>query len=230
MVQSHFSPQMFFSLESFEHRELFSEIQYVWQALDLLGAFIAQQQLGLYKVDISKGVFLENPELIRIGEGTVVEDGAYIKGPCIIGKNCQIRNGAYIRENVLVGDNCVVGHTTEIKNSILFNHAKAAHFAFIGDSIVGNDVNLGAGTICANLRLDNTPVIVRYHGQSISTNRRKFGGIIGDTSQLGCKVVCNPGTIIGRRVLCFPNTTISGVIEEGTIAKSSCQTILVDNH
>jgi NDP-sugar pyrophosphorylase family protein len=226
MVQSHFSTSIYFDLGDFEHREVFSNTSYVWQALDNLSEYIAQQPLGSIQVAVSKGVFLENPELISIGEGSVVEDGAYIKGPCIIGKYCQIRHGAYIRENVLVGDKCVVGHTTEVKHSILLNHAKAAHFAFIGDSIMGNHVNLGAGTICANLRLDDTPVIIRYHNQSISTNRRKMGAIIGDKSQIGCKVVCNPGTIVGKKVHCFPSTTIYGVINEGMIAKSSCRTIL----
>jgi UDP-N-acetylglucosamine diphosphorylase / glucose-1-phosphate thymidylyltransferase / UDP-N-acetylgalactosamine diphosphorylase / glucosamine-1-phosphate N-acetyltransferase / galactosamine-1-phosphate N-acetyltransferase len=229
MPQSRFSPSMYFSLETFEHRDVFAGITYVWQVLDVLGEYIAKHSLGICKGEVSKGAFLENPELISIGEGSVVEAGAYIKGPCIIGKNCQIRSGAYIRENVLVGDNCVLGHTTEVKNSILLNHVQAAHFAFIGDSVLGNDVHFGAGVVCANLRLDNTPVIVRYHDQSISTNRRKFGAIVGDKSTLGCKVVCNPGTIIGKRVLCFPNATLGGVVEEGKIAKSSSRTIFVDN-
>ncbi len=230
MTLSRFSPNLYFALEDFEHREVFSKAIYVWQALDNLSEFISKQTLGNIKVVIPKGAFLENPELISIGEGTVVEEGAYIKGPCIIGKQCQIRNGAYIRENVLVGNRCVIGHTTEVKHSILLNHAKAAHFAFIGDSILGNDVNLGAGTICANLRLDDTPVVIRYHDQSMSTNRRKMGAIIGDKSQIGCKVVCNPGTIVGKRVHCFPNTTLYGVIDEGKIAKSSSRTIIIDNY
>jgi UDP-N-acetylglucosamine diphosphorylase / glucose-1-phosphate thymidylyltransferase / UDP-N-acetylgalactosamine diphosphorylase / glucosamine-1-phosphate N-acetyltransferase / galactosamine-1-phosphate N-acetyltransferase len=229
MTQSHFSPKIYFTLEDFEYREIFSQITYVWQALDTLSEFISQQPLGHIQVFLPAGVFLENPELVSIGEGTIVEEGAYIKGPCIIGKHCQIRSGAYIRENALVGDHCVIGHTTEIKHSILLNHAKAAHFAFIGDSIIGNHVNLGAGTICANLRLDDSPVIVRYRDQSISTNRRKLGAIIGDKSQIGCKVVCNPGTIIGKRVHSFPNTTIYGVIDEGKIVKSSARTIIIDN-
>jgi NDP-sugar pyrophosphorylase family protein len=163
--------------------------------------------------------YLVNPELISIGEGTIVEPGAYIRGPCIIGRNCHIRHAAYIRGNVLVGDRCVVGHATELKSCILLNHARAAHFAFVGDSILGNDVNLGAGVKCANLRLDETPVTVRFHNESISTGLRKLGSIIGDGCQIGCNTVLNPGTLLGKHAKCYPCINVSGVVEEGCVAK-----------
>ncbi len=90
---------------------------------------------------------------IFIGPGTIVEPGAFIKGPAVIGRRSQIRQGAYIRGDCIVGDGCVVGHTTEMKASIFLNGAKAGHFAYIGDSILGRDVNLGAGTKLANLKM-----------------------------------------------------------------------------
>ncbi len=154
-----------------------------------------------------------NPEQISIGEGTIIEPGAYIRGPCIIGKNCQIRHGAYIRGNVIIGDHCVVGHATELKHSILLDHAHAAHFAFVGDSILGNGVNLGAGVRCANLRLDGAPVCVQYGEESFSTGMRKLGAVIGDEAQIGCNVVLNPGTCFGKESRCFPGLTVSGYIE-----------------
>ena len=160
-----------------------------------------------------------HPELIAIGEGTIVEAGAYIRGPCVIGKNCHIRHGAYIRGNVLIGDNCIVGHTTELKSAILLNHARAAHFAFVGDSILGNDVNLGAGVKCANLRLDNQPVSVPFKDSLLSTGMRKLGAIIGDEVQLGCNVVVNPGTVIGKRTKCFPSLNIGGTIPEDRLVR-----------
>ena len=89
---------------------------------------------------------------IRIGSGTILEPTAIIKGPAIIGKNNDIRQGAYMRGNVMVGDHCVIGHCTEIKNSILMNHVEAGHFNYVGDSILGSYVNMGAGSRLANVQ------------------------------------------------------------------------------
>ena len=89
---------------------------------------------------------------IRIGKGVLIEPTAYVKSPTIIGDQTEIRHGAYIRGHCLIGNNCVVGHTTEVKHTIFMDNAKAGHFAYLGDSILGNQVNLGAGTKLANLR------------------------------------------------------------------------------
>ena len=201
----------------------------MWQALSNIESYLASLQLGLIESPFLEGVFLENPELISIGSGTVVEPGAYIRGPCFIGKNCQIRHGAYIRGNVLVGDGCVIGHATEIKHSILLNRAKAAHFAFVGDSILGNDVNLGAGVKCANLRLDGKPIEVRYQENSIATGLRKFGAIIGDSCQIGCNVVMNPGTLFGKGSNCFPCLTVGGFVPPQKLVRPPTrQSIVID--
>ena len=204
------SAEGFFDLTSFEHRAVFKGCQYVWQVLEKLSAYLLQQSLGA--ATVPNGVYFDHPELIFIGEGTVVEPGAYIRGPCIIGRNCEVRHGAYIRGNVLIGDRCVVGHTTELKHAILLNHARAAHFAFVGDSVLGNDVNLGAGVKCANLRLDGARVIVRCGDEKIQTGLRKFGAIIGDGCQIGCNVVTNPGTLLCKGVRCRPTVNVGGIV------------------
>ena len=142
--------------------------------------------------------FLINPELISIGKGTVIEPGAYIKGPCIIGENCTVRHGAYIRGDFIAGNNCVIGHDTEVKNCVMLNDARAGHFAYLGDTVVGNDVNLGAGTKCANLKLDGRPIIVHCEGTRIATGVKKFGAILGDGAQTGCNTVTNPGTLLEK--------------------------------
>ena len=224
-----FSPESFFSLEAFTHSAVFANCVYVWQALEKLEAYILSQPLGVNEAKEQEYAYLVNPERISIGEGTVIEPGAYIRGPCIIGKNCQIRQGAYIRGNVLIGDRCIVGHTTELKHAILLNHARAAHFAFVGDSILGNDVNLGAGVKCANLRLDGQPVVVRHNNLSIATGLRKFVAILGDGAQIGCNAVLNPGTLFGPNTKCFPAVCIGGVIESGKLVKSVKRTEIVDD-
>jgi len=219
-MKSVLSPQNFFSLEHFAHAELFDGCTFVWEALSKIDAYLRKKELGKIEVDVPQGTFLINPESISIGKGTVLEPGAYIKGPCIIGKNCTIRHGAYIRGAVITGDNCVIGHDTEIKNTIMLDNAHAAHFAYLGDSILGNRVNLGAGTKCANLRLNNSVVEVLVENQKISTGLRKFGAIIGDDSQLGCNSVTNPGSLLGKKVFSYPCTNFGGVIPANSLVKN----------
>jgi len=201
----------FFHLENFQHASLFDSYEHVWEVLAVLPQYLRKQNLGKIEIEIPEGVFLENPELISIGKGTVIEPGTYIKGPCIIGKKCIIRQGAYIRGELLTGDECVIGHCTEVKNSILLNHAKAAHFAYLGETILGNRVNLGAGVKCANFKLDGREIIIHHAGQHFATGLRKMGAIIGDDSQLGCNAVTNPGTLIGKNCYLLPCTNFGGV-------------------
>jgi UDP-N-acetylglucosamine diphosphorylase / glucose-1-phosphate thymidylyltransferase / UDP-N-acetylgalactosamine diphosphorylase / glucosamine-1-phosphate N-acetyltransferase / galactosamine-1-phosphate N-acetyltransferase len=210
-----FSADRFFDLSQFEHASLFADVEQVWQVFPLLKSYLLSQRLGLIRTEIPAGAFIINPDTVAIGEGTIVEPGALIKGPCIIGKNCEVRHGAYIRENVLVGDHSVIGHASELKNAILLNHAHAAHFAYVGDSILGHHVNLGAGVKCANVRLDRGPVTIRYEDNTITTGLRKLGAIIGDRSQIGCNAVINPGTLIEKECYGLPNRTLSGVIIRG---------------
>lgn len=197
-------PDTFFNLDAFEHRELFVLDQYVWEALKRLKKYIDSKSLGKIECDLPDSVHLVNPELISIGEGSTIEPGIYIEGPCIIGKNCEIRHSAYLRPYVLTGNGCVIGHSSEVKHSIMLDGAKAPHFNYVGDSILGNDVNIGAGLICANFRLDHREVIVRYEGEKIPTGLKKFGAIIGDRSQLGCNCVTSPGVLLGKEIMVAP--------------------------
>ena len=144
---------------------------------------------------------------IAIGKGVLIESGALIKSPAIIGDYTEIRQGAYLRGYCLTGTHCVIGHTTEVKHSIFFGSAKAGHFAYLGDSILGRDVNLGAGTKFANLRFLPGNVSIRTSEGLIDTGRRKFGAILGDKAQTGCNSVTNPGTLIGKEGILMPNTT-----------------------
>jgi bifunctional UDP-N-acetylglucosamine pyrophosphorylase / glucosamine-1-phosphate N-acetyltransferase len=146
-------------------------------------------------------------ERIDIGEGALVEGGATIKSPTIIGERTEVRQGAYIRGYCLTGKSCVIGHTTEVKHSIFLNDAKAGHFAYLGDSILGRDANLGAGTKFANLKFLGGNVSIRTEEGMVDTGRRKFGAILGDEAQTGCNSVTNPGTIIGKGGILMPNTT-----------------------
>lgn len=204
-------PEYYFSFESIANRSLFEEASSVWDVLKNLSNYLEKQRLGKIEISIPSSVFLENPELISIGKGTVLEPGCYIKGPALIGKNCQIRHGAYIRGNVILEEGSVVGHSTEVKHSILLPRAHAAHFNYVGDSVLGIDSNLGAGVVCANFRLDQREVKVFLNGKTINTGLRKLGLILGDEGQLGCNSVTSPGTLIGKRGMCLPCTHVKGV-------------------
>lgn len=215
----------FFDFTVYAHAILFHGDSYPWLALELLESYLKAQPLGIHEGVISPSAYLIRPEHISIGEGTIIEPGAFIQGPCILGKHCVVRHGAYIRGNVVAGDRCVIGHDTEIKHSIMLDGAHAAHFAYVGDSILGNGVNLGAGTKCANFKLDQTTINVHIEGQRIPTQMRKLGVVIGDRSQIGCNTVLNPGTLVGQEVRCYPCLNIGGFIPSRSIVKS--QTSLV---
>ena len=145
---------------------------------------------------------------IKIGRGVLIEPGAYINSPSVIGDESEVRHGAYMRGYCLIGRNCVVGHVTEVKHTIFLDGAKAGHFAYLGDSILGNKVNLGAGTKLANLRFIKGDVPIAIPGSMIKSGLRKLGAILGDYVQTGCNTVTNPGTLLGKKSMVTPNTTV----------------------
>lgn len=194
----------YFSLQEFEHATLWKEGEAPWFPLKVLKDYLAFQTLGYLQSPIPQGVHLEHPELISIGSNVLIEPGVFIQGPCIIGTGTVVRHGAYIRAYTIIGSRCVIGHSTEIKHSILLDGAAATHFVYLGDSIVGRNVNLGAGVKCANLRLDRKLVP--------PTGLKKFGALIGDDVQIGCNAVLNPGTLIGKKSVCYPLSMLRGVI------------------
>jgi NDP-sugar pyrophosphorylase family protein len=152
---------------------------------------------------ILPGAYLYNDRIL-IGSNTIVEPGALVRGPVVIGDNTEIRQGAYVRGDCIIGNRCVVGHTTEMKSSIMLDGAKAGHFAYIGDSILGNEVNLGAGTKLANLKMIPGTVVVRSGSEMVDTGRRKIGAILGDGTETGCNSVTSPGTLMGPKSIVYP--------------------------
>jgi len=225
------SPTNFFNLSTFAHCSLFADADNVWEPLASLDDYLTSwfQAHGTSLADVSIAQTARIYGEVYIGPGSVVEDGVCIMGPTIIGANCEIRQGAYIRGDCLMGDRCVLGHASELKNSIMLNDAKAPHFAYVGDSILGNNVNLGAGTKLSNLSVASekdfasgqrpTIKIVIDDGE-VDTGLAKLGAIIGDDAQTGCNAVTNPGTLIGKNSLVYANTSVAkGLIPENSIVK-----------
>lgn len=133
---------------------------------------------------------------VEIGAGTVIEHGAVIKGPAIIGKHCEIRAHAYIRGGVITGDRCVIGHATEVIRSVLMDGVRIDHFNYVGDSVLGNRVHFGAGAKVANLRFDEKEISIA----GVSTGLKKIGAFLGDGCQLGVNVSVGPGVLFQKNV------------------------------
>ena len=213
-----FKPADLFDLKQSEHAAIFDGCQYAWDALKKIESYLkANLKRGLKnKCD---GVAFIGDD-VCIGEGTVVEDGVMIKGPAIIGKNCQIRHNAYIRENVIIGDNCVVGNSSELKNSLMFNNAAAPHFNYVGDSILGFKAHLGAGVKISNFKMFPGSIEVEVDGRPFDTGLRKFGALLGDGAEVGCNAVLNPGSVVGRGAVIYPNVFWRGILPANMIAKN----------
>jgi NDP-sugar pyrophosphorylase family protein len=211
-----FRADNFLDLKQFSFPELFDGEEQVWDALKRLPDFI-RQHLKPARLCTTIGVPYIADDVF-IGKGTVIEHGALIKGPAIIGENCQIRSSAYVRGNVIVVNDCVLGNASEFKNSVLFNGVQVPHFSYVGDSILGFKAHLGAGVILSNAKSMKGNVTVKY-GNDIDTGLRKFGAIIGDGCDIGCNCVLNPGSIIGRNTVLYPNILWRGVCPADSIVK-----------
>ena len=169
----------------------------------------------IIKGEVSEHAIIEGAVYIEVG--AKVGPTAFIQGPCYIASGAEIRHGAFIRGNVYVGKNAVVGHTTEVKGSIFFDDAKAGHFAYVGDSILGKNVNLGAGTKLANLKLDNQQVKVKHPEtmKRVTSGLRKLGAIMGDGVQTGCNSVLSPGSLLCPNTGVYPCVHFHGTLREG---------------
>jgi NDP-sugar pyrophosphorylase family protein len=212
-----FAPADLLNLEHTAHPKLFEDQKYAWEALKQIGSYLQFRLkpavLGelLGKPFISRNIF--------VGAGTIVEQGAVLKGPAWIGENCHIRSGCYVRENVIAGNGVVMGNSCEFKNSILFDEAQVPHFNYVGDSIIGYRVHLGAGVILSNLKLDHGEISVVGEDTNIPTGLTKFGAIIGDRTEIGCNAVINPGSVLGRDCIVYPGANFRGVLPHGSIVK-----------
>lgn len=204
MDKANFQAKKFFDLSKSRFADVFRSVDNVWEVLPSLGEYIEEKNKG---------------KKIVIGRNTVVEEGALIKGPAVIGKNCLIAHGAYIRENVILGDNVHIGHGVELKNSIVLANTAIAHLNYVGDSVIGSNVNMGGGAKTANFRLDGKTIRVKTNNEIVDTGLVKFGAIVGDNSKIGVNAVLNPGTILGKNCAVFPLTSVVGTYRDSQIIK-----------
>ncbi len=187
------------------------DLSYPWHLLNANESLLAKLEPAV-EGEVEPNVVIKPP--VSIGAGTVVRSGSYIVGPVIIGRDCDIGPNCYIRPSTSIGDGCHIGTSVEIKNTIIMNHSDVPHLSYVGDSIIGEHCNLGAGTKIANLRLDEKEISVA----GIGTRRRKFGAVLGDGVKTGINSSINLGTMIGNGTFIGPGAVVSGIIAPGSKA------------
>lgn len=225
-----FLPANFFDLSDFRHAGVFHAGHPVWHALGAtLDDYLQRWTQWEVLSELHPGVHvLQGP--VSVGRNCRIEPGAVIRGPLIVGDGCEIRTGAYLRGGVILGDGCVVGAHSEIKRAILFDGAHAPHQNYVGDSVLGRRVNLGAGTILSNVKNIGREVTFRLGNEIVRTGLRKFGAILGDGCRTGCNTVLNPGVLLAPDCVTYPNVSLrSGYYPRSTLIKlrqSQQQTIL----
>jgi len=215
-----FAASEFFELQGYEHRAVFSPEQPAWASLgkpldDYFAAWTRWEILS----PLPPGVHLLGGP-IYIAPDCHVEPGAVLCGPLIVGPGTEIRTGAYLRGRVLLGGKCIVGAHSELKTAIFLDGARAPHQNYVGDTILGRHVNLGAGTICSNVKNVGREVSFTHDGRTVNTGLRKLGAILGDGCRTGCNTVLNPGLLMGPGCVTYPNVCLrSGFYPAHTLIK-----------
>jgi len=181
-----------------------SDIGLPWQLFNA-NIFLLDQIEREILGDVEENVYIFGN--VHIGKNTNVKSGSYIIGPCYIGENTLIGPNAYIRPHTSIGDNCHIG-ISEVKNSIIFSNSNVPHFNYVGDSIICEKVNLGAGSKTSNLRFDNKSVWVYIKGERIDSGRRKLGSIIGPNVQTGINASLMCGKKIGENSVVGAHTLV----------------------
>lgn len=181
-------------------------VTYAWNLLEANEFFLNR----LKKSEI-KGIVEERATVkgnIVLGKGSIIKNGAYIEGPVVIGENTIVGPNCYIRADTTIGDDCKIGNAVEIKNSIVGNHVNVCHLSYLGDSVMGDNINIGAGTVAANVRLDKKNIQVAVNGDLVDSGRKKLGVIMSDNTQTGINSSIMPGTTINPETHIYPSTVV----------------------
>lgn len=183
-----------------------------WSALARMDALLGTL-VELREGEVHSTAVIEGP--LRLEAGARIGPFALVQGPAWIMAGAEVGHAAFVRGGVLLGPGARVGHASEAKHSLLLGGAKAPHFNYVGDSILGHDVNLGAGVKLANLRVVRGGISVG----GVATGLRKLGAIVGDGASIGCNAVLSPGTVVGRGTVVYEGATVRGVLPARSIVK-----------
>ncbi len=197
-----------------EYKGRWEILKYPWNVLSVSDYFLQKIKKNLStKAEIDKLAKIEGEVILE--EGVKVMEFAVIKGPALIKKGTIIGTGSLIRESI-IGEDCVVGYHTEISRSYIGNNCWF-HTNYVGDSVLGNNVNLGAGAVCANLRLDQTNIFSSVNKVKVNTNRIKLGMIAGNGVQIGVNASIMPGVKLGKNTVVGPSVILKQDLEDNTV-------------
>jgi len=197
-------------------------LNFAWDLLNI-NEYLLKNIKTKNKGKVEKNCHIKGPVFIE--QGTIVKSGAYIEGPVYVGKNCQIGPNCFIRPFSSIDDNCVIGQAVEVKNSIIGNGSKIGHLSYVADSIIGENCNLGAGTILANLRFDGKNVQSVVKEKPIDTQRKKFGAVLGKGVKTGINVSIMPGVLIGQNSIIGPHSLARENIKDNQIFYTKFQKV-----
>jgi UDP-N-acetylglucosamine diphosphorylase/glucosamine-1-phosphate N-acetyltransferase len=156
--------------------------------------------------EVADSATLRGPVVVEAG--ATVEPGTVVEGPALIREGATVGPNAYVRGRTLLGPDTKVGQSVEVKNSVVMRGTNVPHLTYLGDSVLGRGVNLGAGTNVANLRHDDEPVRVTVKGERVSTGRRKFGIVAGDGAKTGINTSLNAGVVLSAGARTEPGETV----------------------
>lgn len=210
---------MYLDIEDFEFGDLFRNDEPAWEVIKRLSDYVALLFGNRRVRRISSRVrkeyekkFIVVERNVSIGQGTRICHLTSIKNGVVIGQNCFIGQNVLLRGPLILGDGCVIGHGGEVVASVFLPGVMAAHLNYIGHSILGHGVNLGAGAIVANRKLDGSEISFRIPfmrpSERILTGLRKFGAVIGDGCSIGCNAVLNPGAFLGKDCRVGPGVVV----------------------
>lgn len=186
-------------------------VTYPWDLLAANQIFLQDVRRKI-KGKVEKGARVEGK--VFVGERSVIRSGAYVKGPVFIGKGCDVGPNCYIRPLSVINNKCRVGQAVEIKSSLLQEKSRVAHLSYVGDSVVGRNCNLGAGTVIANLRFDEKEVKAMVCGKLVGTGRRKLGAFLGDNVKVGIHVSLMPGVMVAPGCHISPHSLVKRNVYE----------------
>ncbi|MGD8545020.1 MAG: sugar phosphate nucleotidyltransferase [Candidatus Bathyarchaeota archaeon] len=145
---------------------------------------------------------------VTVAETAYIRSGAYVEGPTIIDEESDIGPNCYIRPYTSIGRKVRIGNACEVKNSIIMDNTHIGHLSYIGDTIVGQNCNLGAGTVTANLRLDDKNIKMSVKDVMVDSGRRKLGAVLGDGVKSGINALFMPGIKVGCNSWIGPNVVV----------------------
>lgn len=215
----------FFDLSNLTFRHVFSEAETVLDMKRCVERFFEEHARREVRGQVHPGAHVEGDVVVE--PGARVETGALVEGPAWICAGAIIRHAAYVRDGSIIGPQTKIGHASEVARSVVMAHSFATHFAFIGDSVIGNNVNVGSSCVFANLKVSRAvtepathEVTIDVGGVRIATGYTKFGAIVGDGSRTASHVSISPGTLLGKGVVLHTRAQVGGVLPSGSVVRA----------